>query len=143
VPDGDADASPTAITNEVVEATRRVLGADRVSVLDVVPSGEELEVRLSSPAIDRRVAVPFGSRSFAGYVALAAQVVVVDDTSLDQRFDSTAGCPTVSAVGAPIFAAGRLHGVLIAESSAANQFDHNAVSFIQGMANVVGAALQC
>lgn len=126
---------------EAAEATRRLFGADRVMVLEVIADGNELEVRVASPRIDERITVPFGSRSFAGYVALAGRVVVVEDMYLDQRFDPYPGSQTASAIGAPIFGPVGVYGVLTAESSTPNRFDHTAHHFIQGMANIIGTAL--
>jgi PAS domain S-box-containing protein len=127
------------IITEAAESTRRLLGADRVIVLEVA-DGNELEVRVSCPARDECATVPVGTRSFAGDVALAGKVVV-EDVSLEQRFDSLSDSHTVSAIGAPIFGPSGVRGVLTAESSTRNRFDHTAHHFIQGMANVIGTAL--
>ncbi|MEY2401796.1 MAG: hypothetical protein QOJ08_1907 [Ilumatobacteraceae bacterium] len=129
------------IMTEVAEATRRLFGAHRVNVLEVIADGNELEVRVTCPASDERTTVPFGTRSFAGYVALAGKVVIVEDMNLEQRFDPFPDSHTASAIGAPIFGPGGVHGVLTAESSTRNRFDHTAHHFIQGMANVIGTAL--
>jgi PAS domain S-box-containing protein len=140
----DSDLSGSPIVHEAVEATRRLLKAERVSVLDVVENTHLLEVRTVSPAASESTAVPGGSRSFAGYTALARKVVVVGDARDDPRFDATKagrGRETVSAVCAPIFGAGGVRGVLTAESSVPNRFDHSTDHFVQGVANIIGIAL--
>ena len=134
----------TVVLNEAVEATRRLLEADYVTVLQVAADSNELAVLANSPAIDEPRAVPAGSRSFAGYVALVRKVIIVDNISNDRRFEA---CPmgphfrTGSAVGAPIFGPAGVRGVLTAETSMPNRFDHGVHHFIQGVANVVGMAL--
>jgi GAF domain-containing protein len=101
-------------------------------------------VGAASPPIDERVPFPAGSRSFAGYVALARKVVIVDNTEFDRRFEPRSahpGDPTASAIGAPLFGPDGIAGVLIAESSTPKRFDHGDAHFIQGMANNIGTAL--
>jgi PAS domain S-box-containing protein len=140
----DSDLSDSPIVHEAVEATRRLLKAERVRVLDVVAGSDLLEVRSVSPAASESTAVPGGSRSFAGYTALAGKVVVVGDARDDPRFEATKAGPgseTVSAVCAPIFGAGGVSGVLTAESSVPNRFDHSTDHFVQGVANIIGIAL--
>jgi PAS domain S-box-containing protein len=138
----EVQAGVTAIVTEVVEATRRVLRADRAMVLQLCDERDLLEVLVASPANAQHTTVPIDRRSFPGSVALAANVVVVDDTSVDRRFDFSPEGATASAIGAPIFSPRGILGVLIVESSIPMRFDHGADHFIQGMANVVGAALR-
>jgi PAS domain S-box-containing protein len=134
----------TLIAPEAVEATRRLLGVDHASMLDVIADTNELRLRAASPEIDEPVVVPAGSRSFAGYVVLARKVVVVDSIKHDPRFDSCAepqGDAAGSAVGAPIFGPDGIVGVLIAKSLTTNRFDQGDAQFVQGMANIIGTAL--
>jgi PAS domain S-box-containing protein len=130
-------ASP--VVTEVVEATRRVLNADLVVALDLITERDELVIRFSSPYVEP-ITVPTGSRSFSGYVALARKPVLVDDLSVDRRFDAKPVIPLASALGAPIFGPDGVCGVLAAGNSKPNTFDRGAVHFIQGMANVLGTA---
>jgi PAS domain S-box-containing protein len=137
-------AAVTLVLTEVVDATRRLLDADQATVLDVTSGSNELHVNIASPPIEELMVLPTGSRSFAGYVALAGKVVVVDDTRNDRRFDTceTAGTvPVASAIGAPIFGPDGIVGVLTAERSTPQSFDRFDMHFIQGMANVIGTAL--
>ena len=139
----DPEAAATLILSEAVEATRRLLEADHVTVLDVLADAE-LQVPASSPVIGEHTEVPSGSRSFAGYVALARKVVVVANAGHDPRFEPGPIGPdfyTGSAIGAPIFGPGGVRGVLTAESSTPNRFDHGLDHFLQGIANIIGIAL--
>lgn len=133
----------THIVSEVVDATRRVLGADRASVLDLIADAAELRLRVASPPIGEQFVVPAGSRSFAGYVVLARRAVFVDDTERDKRFDpgEQPGARHAAAIGAPILGPAGIIGILIAESSKPASFDHDDVHFVQGMANIVGTAM--
>jgi GAF domain-containing protein len=137
-------AGATPILTEAVEATRRLLDADRAVVLDLIANANELHMRAASPHIDERIVLPAGSRSFAGYTALARKVVIVENAEHEQRFDPSPmqlGGATAAAIGAPIFGPDGIVGVLIASSSTPNRFDHGDAHFIQGMANIIGTAL--
>jgi PAS domain S-box-containing protein len=139
----DSTSSVTLMT-EAVEATRRLLDADRVKVLTSASDGNELRLCAASPRMDQHLAVPAGSRSFAGYTALARKVVIVDNAERDGRFDSSPtepGDATVSAIGAPIYGPDGISGVLVAECTSPDRFDAGDSHFIQGMANIIGTAL--
>jgi PAS domain S-box-containing protein len=134
-------AAETLILTEALEATRRVLRADQAVAIDCVPGGEDLGVRAASPSFDVPITGPFGgSRSMAGYVALAGHAVLVDNMDLDRRFDRVPGYSTASAVGAPIFGPTGIDGVLVAGSSTLSMFDTSAMHFIQGMANIIATS---
>jgi PAS domain S-box-containing protein len=130
-----------AVLRESCEATRRVLGVDRAAIHEVVGSGE-LAMRAASPPVGEPTVLPAGSRSLAGYTALARTVVVVEDAGSERRFDlGSLGPDTRSAIGAPVFGPLGVRAVLTAESSTPEAFA-DTVHFVQGIANVVGAALQ-
>jgi PAS domain S-box-containing protein len=147
-----APGQSALILDEAVEATRRLLDADRAAVLDLrdvldvlpAPGADELRVRMASPPVDEDVSVPAGSRSFAGYTALSRKVVVVDDTASDRRFEvfpTWPGPAPASAIGAPIFGPSGIVGVLVAESCTRVRFDSGDAYFMQGMANIIGTTL--
>jgi PAS domain S-box-containing protein len=137
----DGAGMEDALLHESVEATRRVLGVERAAVLEAAPGGR-WAVRAASPRLELPTVVRSGSGSLAGYTALARTVVVVEDASLERRFDlGPLGPDTRSAIGAPVFSPLGVHAVLTAESSTTHSFD-NAEQFVQGIANVVGAALK-
>jgi PAS domain S-box-containing protein len=137
--------SPDSIVTEALDAIRRVLGMDHATLMEFAPGGAELVTRAASPHSDERFSVPAGSRSLAGYTALARKVVLVRDASTDRRFDRCSGEASwapAAAVAAPVFGTSGVRGVLIAEKSTAQTFDQSAVHFMQSMANVIGVALQ-
>ncbi|MEY2438079.1 MAG: hypothetical protein QOF97_2915 [Acidimicrobiaceae bacterium] len=140
----DRGVGAKLVLTEAVEATRRLLGADRAMVLDMHADADELRLRAASPQVDVSITVPSGSRSFAGYTALARKVVVVDNAEHDQRFDAfpgQQGGATASAIGAPVLGPHGICAVLVAESSTPKRFDDGDAHFIQGMANIIGTAL--
>jgi PAS domain S-box-containing protein len=134
----------TVIVSEVMEATRRLLEADLVTVMDVVEGTDDLQVRGFSPSNKQPVMVPSGSRSMAGYTALVRKVVVAHNARHDPRFESRGVLPDSlpgSFVGAPIFGPHGVRGVLTAESSIRDKFDGTEGQFLQAMASVVAMTL--
>ena len=138
------DTRHDTVVAESLEAVRRVLGMDYAAVMDLDAEAAELVVRISSPHVEGRFAVPAGSGSFAGYTALSRKVVVVNDTSTDRRFDRCEGTPETApgaAIAAPVFGRTGVRAVLLAETSAPRTFDESASHFMQAMANIVGATV--
>ncbi|HEV3354385.1 MAG TPA: PAS domain S-box protein [Acidimicrobiales bacterium] len=135
----DSSSSDDTLLHEIVEATRRLLGADRATVTEVGGDGK-LVVRATSPE-GGPVTVPSGSRSLAGYTMLARSVVVVEDVTSERRFDTTSFTGgTRSAVAAPVFGSGGSRGAVTAECTGVRSFDRSATDFMQAIANVVAAA---
>jgi GAF domain-containing protein len=134
------------ILTEAVEACRRALGADLGVLLDVTSAGDDLVVRVTSPMRGEPIRIPGGSRSIAGYTALAGTVVIVEDASRDKRFDRAPAPewrgPLMSAVAAPIHGPEGVRGVLLAGLTRTRTFGPSAGHFMQSVANVVGMALQ-
>ncbi|HUC36903.1 MAG TPA: PAS domain S-box protein [Acidimicrobiales bacterium] len=133
------------LLREAVEATRRALRSEHSALFEVPARGGELRMRVSSPDVDYPAAVPSGSRSLAGYAALAGRVVVVDDARQDHRFDLGPGqaqLETLSAIAAPVFGPSGVRGVLVSASKEPDRFDQSTTHFMQGIANVVATVLR-
>jgi PAS domain S-box-containing protein len=135
----------TLILTEAVEACRRALEADVAALLDVTGPGEDLTVRIASPNRPQAGTMPGGSRSIAGFTALAGQVVVVEDAACDRRFDrpdppSWRG-PVASGIGAPVMGASGVCGVLLVGWLTRRDVSPSAGHFAQSVANVIGMAL--
>jgi PAS domain S-box-containing protein len=131
---------------EAVEATRRVLQADDAALLELRPDGRSFVVRVTSPHRRSVPDIPAGSRSLAGYTALAGKVVTVEDAHLERRFDLAAPAGVdieiVAAIAAPVLGAKGVCGVLIASRRMPHRFNESAAHFMQSIANVAGVALQ-
>jgi GAF domain-containing protein len=138
---GDSASSDEVLLRDAVEATRRLLDADRAGYLEVNEDGS-----LSTRTADTDVLVPTlpgGTGSLAGFTVLARAPIVVDDIAVERRFDVDAFPPgTRSAIGAPVFGPSGVRGVLTAGRGPAGSFDEAAADFAQAMANVIGAALK-
>ncbi len=134
-----------SLVTEVVDATRRLLGADHATTLELHAEAKVLRPTAASPAGQPGVESPHSSRSLAGYIALARRAIVVDDAQHDPRFDpcpSRADAPTASAVGAPIHGPKGIVGVLLCESTQPKHFEALDAHLVQSMANVIGTALR-
>ncbi len=134
-----------ALVTEVVEVTRRLLGADHATALYLDAAANVLRPMASSSEAEQPAEVPTGSRSVPGYITLAHRAVVVDDAQHDPRFDpcpTRAASPTASAVGAPIHSPSGIVGVLVAESGTRARFTNGDASFVQALANVIGMVLR-
>jgi hypothetical protein len=137
----DSASSDDVLLRDAVEATCRLLDADRAGYLEVNEDGS-----LSPRAAVSDVHVPVlagGTGSLAGFTVLARTVVVVNDIAVERRFNVDAFSPgTHSAVSAPVFGPFGVRGVLSAGRGPANSFDDAAADFVQAMANVIGTALK-
>jgi hypothetical protein len=137
----DSASSNEVLLRETVEATRLLLDADRAGYLEVNEDGT-LAPRSSASEVFVPV-LAAGTGSLAGFTVLARSVVVVDDMALERRFNVDAFSPgTRSAIAAPVFGAFGVRGVLSAGRGPARSFDDADADFVQGMANVIGAALR-
>jgi PAS domain S-box-containing protein len=134
------------IVTEAVDACRRAVGADLAALLDVTSPGADLTVRVTSPRRPRAAVTPGGSRSIAGYTALAGKVVVVEDSSRDRRFDLPPPPewrgPILSAIGAPVMAPTGICGVLLVGWTTRHRVPASTPHFVESVANGVGMALQ-
>jgi len=129
------------LLHEIVEAARRLLGAEHAAIFEVANSGKLLS-RVALPE-DEPPTMLAGSGSLGGYTILARAVVVVDDVATERRFDTTSLAPgTRSAAAAPVVAPGGSCGVLVAQHATPRSFDTAATDFLQSLANVVGTALR-
>jgi PAS domain S-box-containing protein len=132
-----------AVIEEIVEATRRMLGAESAALFELSADGVGFRARATSPPLTVPDLIPAGSRSLTGYTALVGRAVLVDDVQCDRRFDLATGSPVdvVSAVAAPVTSPHNVVAVLVAGSSRAGSFDKSSVHVVQSMANAVGFVL--
>ena len=139
------DANTNGIIVEALDTVRRVTQAEQVMVLDEPSESARLVLRCASPPITDAVVAPAGSHSLAGYTAMMRKTVLVEDAATDKRFDSVSALFTSeirSAIAAPVFGPEGVRAVLVAESTSAQAFSQSEISFIESVANVIGAALR-
>jgi PAS domain S-box-containing protein len=134
-----------AVLDGAVHAARTHLGVDRASVLELLPGGAELLLRSGlgwHGDVVGNMRLPTNA-SQAGYAIRTEQSVVTDDIQAERRFTVPAlriqG--VVSMASVIIRVDGRPWGVLGAHSSAWRRFQADDVAFLQGLADVVGAAI--
>jgi GAF domain-containing protein len=114
-------------------------------LLDVASESAELVLRCASPPNADAVVAPAGSHSLAGYTAMMRKTVLVDDAATDKRFDSASTLTkweTRAAIAAPVFGPVGVRAVLVAEGTTPHAFSQSEVTFIESVANVIGATLQ-
>jgi two-component system, cell cycle sensor histidine kinase and response regulator CckA len=141
---GERDV-PT-LANNAAETVRRVLRADLVEVLELVPGEKELSVRAASGlrADDVMVAsIPLeGSR--AGFALRSADSVVVDDLASERRFPT---CDLLGEIGITCGATAVIHGpggpagVISAHCREPRTFSSDEVNFLESIASVLAAAI--
>jgi PAS domain S-box-containing protein len=137
----DSASSDDVLLRDAVEATCRLLDADRAGYLEVNEDGS-LSPRASVSEVFYP-SLPGGTGSLGGFTVLARTVIVVDDIALERRFNVGAFSPgTHSAISAPVFGPFGVRGVLSAGRGPAGSFDDAAADFVQAMANVIGTALK-
>jgi diguanylate cyclase (GGDEF)-like protein/PAS domain S-box-containing protein len=136
-----------SLMNEAVAAITRVLKVTHCNVLELIPGTRTFRL---CAAIGRKdhphdhITVPGGPGSQAAYTLTAARPVVIEDYQRETRFTSppfVPGLPVTS--GASVVIPGREQpfGVLAVGSSAPRAFNEEDVNFLQGIANVLAAAV--
>jgi PAS domain S-box-containing protein len=130
-----------AMCAEAVDSTRRLLGANHVYLIHMLPGSGKLRLRTASPP-SPEVGVPVGSRSFSGYVALARRGVLAADVSRDGRFEvhPNIAARHRAAVGAPILGGRGVLGVLVGLSDRPAAFDEADLHYLEGVANAIAVA---
>jgi PAS domain S-box-containing protein len=135
------------LLDEATELVERELGTDYVAALELTGDGEGLLARAGRglpPGVLGGV-LPAVEESLLGHALKADSPIVVPDTATDTRFEPSAlqrELKIVSALAAPIGARGGHFGVIAAGSRASLRFSNDDASFLQTLANVVGAAVE-
>jgi len=124
------------------------LSADYCCVLELLPGGEQLLARAGtgwSREVLGRMTVGAGSDSQAGFTLASAAPVIIDDLSRETRFK----VPTlfleqglVSGLSVIIYGRDQPFGVLGAHTPSRRTFNEHDVSFVQSVANILGAAIE-
>jgi PAS domain S-box-containing protein len=142
-----AGLSLDALMKEAVALARDGLSADCSAVLDFLPDENVFIVRtdLGWPPPVQPVRVPGGLASQSGYTMQIGAPVVSIDFRTEQRFqisESVKASGLRSGISVCIQAGSRPLGVLNAFSRNRRQYGPDDVSFLQGLANVLTAAIE-
>ena len=133
--------------NDAVAAVARVLKVSQCNVLELIPGTETFRLCAAVGWKDNphdHVTVPGGLGSQAAFTLASTQPVVVEDYKKETRFKTPPfphGLPVVS--GVSVMIPGREpFGVLAVGATTPRAFTEEDVSFLQGIANVLAAAVE-
>ncbi len=137
----------STLMNDAVAAVARVLKVSHCNVLELIPGTETFRLCAAVGWKDNphdHVTVPGGQGSQAAFTLTSTRPVVVEDYKKETRFKTppfVPGLPVVSGVSVVI--PGREpFGVLAVGSTTPRAFNDEDVSFLQGIANVLAAAVE-
>jgi len=137
-----------ALMSEAVTAIARVLRVSYCNVLELIPGTQTFRVCAALGWKDNpndHLTVAGDPASQAAYTLTATRPVVVEDYRKETRFKTApfvAGPPVVSALSVVIPGHEGPFGVLAVGSDAARAFTGEDASFLQGVANVLAAAIE-
>lgn len=140
--------SLSSLMNDAVEITARLLGVECCKVLQLLPSGEEL-LLVAAVGWDQALV---GHRKVGGddasqskYTIRDGKPVIVDDLAHEDRFRGSSLLTergVVSGMSVLIGTPERPWGVLGAHAVSHRAFSPDDVTFLQSVANVLGAAVE-
>jgi PAS domain S-box-containing protein len=140
--------SATALLQEAAERVATVLGTELVKVVELESDGESARLVAGvgwRPGVVGHARIGVGRDSQAGYALLTHAPVVVDDLRTESRLTHPPLLleqGVVSGISVILYGPERrAYGVLGAHTSQRRRFTPNDVNFLQGVANVLSAAL--
>jgi PAS domain S-box-containing protein len=137
-----------AILDEAVSVVARTLDVEYAALLDLLPGERGFLVQAGvgwEPELVGRLVVETAGRSQAGYTMLSGGPVIVEDVARERRFPP---CPLLRERGVTSGASVIVHGpdrpfgVLSAHTTRPRIFSADDVNFLQGIANVLAAAIE-
>ena len=140
---------PSALLQEAAETVAHTLDTELVKVLALEPGGTTARVVAGVGWRDGVVGsttVEVGRDSQAGYAVLSHARVIVDDLATETRLDDPPLLRehgVVSGISVILYGpGGSSYGVLGAHTTRRRRFTQDDVHFLQGIANVLSAAMQ-
>ena len=142
-----ANISLETLRDEAAALVTTTLEVEFCEVLELLPGGEALllrEGRGFSAELIGNARADAGRHSHAGFALLARQPVILEDLRLETRFQAPllAESGIVSGIIVIIQGRQRPFGVLGAHATRPRAFTRDDVSFLQSLANVLGAVLE-
>jgi len=138
----------SSLMSEAVSAVARVLKASHCNVLELIPGIQAFRLCAAVGWKDSphdNVPVPGGPDSQAGFTLTSARPVVVEDYTKEKRFKRPAfapGLPVASGISVAIPGREQPFGVLAVGSGTPRRFSEEDLNFLQGVANVLAAAVE-
>ena len=132
------------LLGELLERIRSALAADTATLLLLDPNGRELFVRASAgmtEEVDQQVRVPLGD-GIAGRIAATGEPAVVRDVSRVEVASPVLRRRLCSLLGVPLFAEGRVFGVMHVGTREPRDFDTDDVRLLQLVAERAATAIE-
>lgn len=135
------------LLDEAAGAAARELGSDYALVLELTGDGRGLLVRSEAGLPEGALQGVVSARAdhHLGYALTAERPVAVDDSGPERRFapsELQADLGAASAMAAPIRTSGRPFGVIAVLSRALHDFPEDDSTFLEALADVLGAAAE-
>lgn len=134
------------LMHEAVEVLSRELRVDAVSLLELEPDGLTLRVRANQGfPVEQGETLDLAERSLAGYTLRYEGPVIAADLRADHRFEQSPvldAAGVISAMAVTVGGIERPFGVIGAHSRTPHRFSEDDASFVQAIANTVGAAVE-
>jgi diguanylate cyclase (GGDEF)-like protein/PAS domain S-box-containing protein len=141
-------ASTTELMQEAIASAAQMLGAEISAVWEWMPADSALLLRAGLGWPESALGslrYPDGAGSQAGYTLLSGAPVVVEDWSLETRFQQPDFRGRRTGAGLSVKIEGRSRdpfGVLVVQSMIARSFAPGDIDFLQALANVLADALE-
>jgi diguanylate cyclase (GGDEF)-like protein/PAS domain S-box-containing protein len=136
-----------AVAREALALAVQTLGADLCELLETVPSGEALRLRVGlgfRAGLVGRAIVDGRAAAQAGFVLRLGEPVIIEDLARESRFVPAAllrDHGATSGIAVPIPTRAGLFGVLGAYTLAPRRFDDDDARFLQALAQLLGLAV--
>ena len=137
-----------ALMNQAVNVVAEMLSMEYCKVLELLPDGNRLLLRAGvgwKEGYIGRATVGTNLESQAGYTLISSGPVIVEELSTETRFDNPPLLRehgVVSGISTTIYVRGHAYGVLGAHTKRKREFTEDEVLFLQGVADVLGAAIE-
>ena len=136
------------LLREAVALTAQTMQVDTVGILELLPTGKELQLVAGvgwSDDLMGKALVSADRGSQAGYTLIAGKPVIVEDLTSETRFNSPkllSDRGMVSGVSVAVGERNRPFGVLGVHTAYHRDFSEHDVNFLQSVAHVLAAAIE-
>ena len=135
------------LLNEIVRLIQQTFGYDHVGLALI--EGDEAVYRVGAGKLWDDPSFEFtpsrlkvGSEGITGWVAASGEPLLAPDVSQEPRYVWMRGCHTRSELTVPLKVAGKVIGVLDAQSDRLNAFDESDLTVMQSLANQAAISIE-